>query len=230
MGLIRKTLFLTTPGLVRPSSKKQRTAKEANRLLAEQNALLRDGNSQPVAESVDSAPGLPDWSDLAGHDEWLDEVATKLAAELQVPETARNCQRHLKGIPIEAELISSRPELYLHIVLFRTSEMARSAESELLAEQNDAKGSLQVRTADRLLFMASVRRRDEGRFQQVVELVSEMRLPDPDQPPQPITAPEASTANEIERFAQFHAQGTLTDEEFAAAKAKVLGMDGTVKP
>ncbi len=50
MGLIRKTLFLTAPGLVWPSAKKERTAKAANRLLAEQNALLREGNIQPEAE------------------------------------------------------------------------------------------------------------------------------------------------------------------------------------
>lgn len=40
MGLIRKALFLTTPGLVSPNSKKQRTANKTNRLLAKQNKLL----------------------------------------------------------------------------------------------------------------------------------------------------------------------------------------------
>jgi len=41
MGLIRKALFITTPGLVNPSSKKQRPTKQTNMLLKEQNALLR---------------------------------------------------------------------------------------------------------------------------------------------------------------------------------------------
>ena len=35
--------------------------------------------------------------------------------------------------------------------------------------------------------------------------------------------PPPDTADEIEHFAQLHASGALTDEEFAAAKAKALG-------
>jgi len=36
-------------------------------------------------------------------------------------------------------------------------------------------------------------------------------------------APEDATA-QIEKLAQLHASGALTDEEFAAAKAKILGI------
>ena len=35
--------------------------------------------------------------------------------------------------------------------------------------------------------------------------------------------PPADPADEIEHLAQLHASGALTDEEFAAAKAKALG-------
>ena len=35
--------------------------------------------------------------------------------------------------------------------------------------------------------------------------------------------PPAGPADEIERLAKLHASGVLTDEEFAAAKAKVIG-------
>jgi hypothetical protein len=35
--------------------------------------------------------------------------------------------------------------------------------------------------------------------------------------------PPADPADEIEHLAQLHAQGALTDEEFAAAKAQALG-------
>jgi hypothetical protein len=35
--------------------------------------------------------------------------------------------------------------------------------------------------------------------------------------------PPADPADEIEHLAQLHASGALTDDEFAAAKAKVLG-------
>ena len=35
--------------------------------------------------------------------------------------------------------------------------------------------------------------------------------------------PPANPADELERLAKLHASGVLTDEEFAAAKAKVIG-------
>jgi hypothetical protein len=35
--------------------------------------------------------------------------------------------------------------------------------------------------------------------------------------------PAADPADEIEHLAQLHTSGTLTDDEFAAAKAKILG-------
>ena len=35
--------------------------------------------------------------------------------------------------------------------------------------------------------------------------------------------PAADPADEIEHLAQLHTSGALTDEEFAAAKAKILG-------
>ena len=42
-------------------------------------------------------------------------------------------------------------------------------------------------------------------------------------PPPPEPAQPDSTA-ELQNLAQLHAQGVLTDEEFAAAKAKILGI------
>ena len=36
-------------------------------------------------------------------------------------------------------------------------------------------------------------------------------------------APPADPADELERLAKLHASGVLTDEEFAAAKAKAIG-------
>ena len=35
--------------------------------------------------------------------------------------------------------------------------------------------------------------------------------------------PPANPADELERVAKLHASGVLTDEEFAAAKAKIIG-------
>jgi len=39
----------------------------------------------------------------------------------------------------------------------------------------------------------------------------------------PYAPPAADPADEIEHLAQLHASGALTDDEFAAAKAKILG-------
>lgn len=43
--------------------------------------------------------------------------------------------------------------------------------------------------------------------------------------PTPTAAPEDPTVAKINQLAQLHASGALTDEEFAAAKAKALGID-----
>ena len=48
--------------------------------------------------------------------------------------------------------------------------------------------------------------------------------PPPQQAPPPAEAPEDPTVEKINQLAQLHASGALTDEEFAAAKAKALGI------
>jgi len=45
----------------------------------------------------------------------------------------------------------------------------------------------------------------------------------PAEEPAAYAPPPADTADEIEHLAQLHASGALTDEEFAAAKAKAIG-------
>jgi hypothetical protein len=49
--------------------------------------------------------------------------------------------------------------------------------------------------------------------------------PPPPQAPPPAAAPEDPTTEKINELVQLHASGALTDEEFAAAKAKALGID-----
>ena len=43
-------------------------------------------------------------------------------------------------------------------------------------------------------------------------------------PPPPAAAPEDDTNAQLQNLAQLHTQGVFTDEEFAAAKAKILGI------
>jgi len=48
--------------------------------------------------------------------------------------------------------------------------------------------------------------------------------PPPPEAAAPAAAPEDPTTEKINELAQLHASGTITDEEFAAAKAKALGL------
>ncbi|HSP10492.1 MAG TPA: SHOCT domain-containing protein [Candidatus Dormibacteraeota bacterium] len=52
---------------------------------------------------------------------------------------------------------------------------------------------------------------------------AEEQVPAEDQGQTASVPPSADPADEIEHFAQLHESGALTDEEFAAAKAKILG-------
>ena len=49
------------------------------------------------------------------------------------------------------------------------------------------------------------------------------QAPADNQEPAQYAPPPADTADQIEHLAQLHDSGAMTDEEFAAAKAKVLG-------
>ena len=49
------------------------------------------------------------------------------------------------------------------------------------------------------------------------------QAPAEDQEQAAYAPPPADPADEIEHLAQLHESGALTDEEFAAAKAKILG-------
>jgi len=71
--------------------------------------------------------------------------------------------------------------------------------------------------------MAYAAGRGSGGGQQE-EYQEEAAAPPPAPPPPAAPAPAADDAtSELERLASLHASGVLSDEEFAAAKAKVLG-------
>jgi hypothetical protein len=48
--------------------------------------------------------------------------------------------------------------------------------------------------------------------------------PAPAPAPAPAAAPQDETTARLQQLAQLHSQGVLSDDEFAAAKAKVLGI------
>ena len=47
---------------------------------------------------------------------------------------------------------------------------------------------------------------------------------EPQYAPEPQEAPEDDSTAQLQNLAALHTQGVLTDEEFAAAKAKILGI------
>ena len=60
-------------------------------------------------------------------------------------------------------------------------------------------------------------RYDEQDQQQYAQQQAQYQQPPP-------AAPEEDATAKLQNLAQLHAQGVLTDEEFAAAKAKILGI------
>ena len=67
-------------------------------------------------------------------------------------------------------------------------------------------------------------RKNAGRQQSYDEAPADDQAPADDGQDQAQYAPPAADpADEIEHLAQLHTSGALTDDEFAAAKAKILG-------
>jgi membrane protease subunit (stomatin/prohibitin family) len=69
-----------------------------------------------------------------------------------------------------------------------------------------------------------VARRQDQRYaaqdQQAYEQQQQQYAP----PPEPAEPAQDDSTAELQNLAQLHQQGVLTDEEFAAAKAKILGI------
>jgi Short C-terminal domain len=61
-----------------------------------------------------------------------------------------------------------------------------------------------------------VQRRQAARYDEQDAQQYEQQAPPPE--------PEDDSAAQLQNLAQLHTQGVLTDEEFAAAKAKILGI------
>jgi hypothetical protein len=65
-----------------------------------------------------------------------------------------------------------------------------------------------------------VQRRQAARYDQQDAQQAAAAAP----PPAPAAAPEDDATAQLQNLANLHAQGVLTDEEFAASKAKILGI------
>ena len=86
-------------------------------------------------------------------------------------------------------------------------------------------GMVRRRTRRRTMMVAGGMAYERGRNQQAYadeQAYAEPAAPPPAPPP---PAPsEVDPTAEIEKYAALHESGALTDDEFAAAKAKILGL------
>jgi hypothetical protein len=72
-------------------------------------------------------------------------------------------------------------------------------------------------------YKAGQRRTDQNQYNEQVAYSQTQAAPPPAAPAPAPAAPADSTA-ELERLAKLHESGALNDEEFAAAKSKLLGL------
>ena len=69
-----------------------------------------------------------------------------------------------------------------------------------------------------------VARRQAGRYDQQYAQEPQQYEPEPQQYAPEAPAAEDDATAQLQKLAALHTQGVLTDEEFAAAKAKILGL------
>jgi hypothetical protein len=69
-----------------------------------------------------------------------------------------------------------------------------------------------------------VQRRQANKWDQQDQEQYDQQQAEQQQAPPPEAAPEDDTTERLQNLAQLHTQGVLTDEEFASAKAKILGI------
>jgi hypothetical protein len=122
----------------------------------------------------------------------------------------------------------------VYITLFSDQRLARQAELGLRAkpEVRDAiaKGATAVRAADRIVFVANGRGSvvDEFRLDEVVRVVGRIAVPPSQQPALAASRPGApppdpDVLDQLRRLGELRKAGVLTDAEFEAKKADLLG-------
>ena len=76
-----------------------------------------------------------------------------------------------------------------------------------------------------LIAGAAIAHHEDRKYAEAQQAPADYQEPAPAPPAEPAqyAPPPADPAAEIDHFAQLHDSGAMTDEEFAAAKAKILG-------
>jgi Short C-terminal domain len=177
-------------------------------------------------------------------DPWLNEVAVALA-DLGLTEVARNTGAQLGGVPIDGDIGLEGERLKVYVTLFSDQRRAHQAELGLVAKPEVrnamSKGATAIKTADRIVYVANGRGGvvDEFRFDEVVRVVGRLVVPPPlaaatarptgagpAAPPGSGPAPgppDPDALEQLRKLGQLRNAGVLTDAEFEAKKAELLG-------
>ena len=81
-----------------------------------------------------------------------------------------------------------------------------------------------LRMATRTAVVAGTATTVSGRVSRRQAAKYDQQAPQQYAPPAPAAPPEDDSMEKLQQLAQLHSQGVLSDEEFAAAKAKALGI------
>jgi len=166
-------------------------------------------------------------------DPWLNEVAVALS-DLGLREAARNTGAALGGAAMDGDIGLQVDRFLVYVNLFSDQRLARQAELGLRAKPEVraavANGGTAIRTAGRVVFVANGRGGvvDEFRFDEVVRVVGGIPIPPPLQPASAhstpaVPAPSPDVLEQLRKLGELRNAGMLTDAEFDAKKAELLG-------
>ena len=167
-------------------------------------------------------------------DPWLNEVAVALA-DLGLREVARNTGTELGGAPMDGDIGLQAERFLVYVNLFSDQRLARQAELGLRAKPQVRSavtdGRTAIRTVDRIVFVAKGRGSvvDEFRLDEVVRVVAKMVVP-PSLHSALATSlsavvppPNPDVLEQLRKVGELREAGVLTDAEFEAKKAELLG-------
>jgi hypothetical protein len=166
-------------------------------------------------------------------DPWLNEVAIALA-DLGLNEIGRNTGAHVGGTPIDGDIGLQEKRLLVYINLFSDQRLARQAELGLRSKPDVrtaiANGRTAIKTVNRIVFVANGRGGvvDEFRLDEIVRLVG--RIPVPPALGSPTArlgavapGPDPDALEQLRKLGELRKASVLTDAEFEAKKAELLG-------
>jgi hypothetical protein len=174
-------------------------------------------------------------------DAWLNEVAKRLA-DLGFNETARNTGSKLGGVPFEGDLVLERADgTRFFLTVFADPARASQAEAGLASkagfQSGIDEGVYVLASQDRVVYLAVKKggKVDVQMFQETLDAAATAPSPQAaltsdvsqDAPtkhheaPQP--AMQADVLDQLRRLGELHDTGVLSDQEFEAKKAELLG-------